>query len=422
MNAGSPTPLPRVLVFVVAYNAQTTIEDVLKRIPAELTEAYAVEVLIIDDGSADATFERGESARRSATLPFPVTVLFNPRNQGYGGNQKLGYHYAIENKFDFVVLLHGDGQYAPERMGDLLMPLAAGEADAVLGSRMMTQGSALRGGMPLYKYVGNKILSWFENRCLRTNLTEFHSGYRVYSVAALEKLRFDLNSNDFHFDTEIIIQLVIAKLRIVERPIPTYYGDEICHVNGLAYAMNVVKAVLLARAQELSLFYERKFDCAPTGADNSHYGIKHDFASPHSLAYDAVPRQSKVLDLGCAGGDNGHRLREEKQCHVTGVDMFALRDGVTLDVFHQADLNNLPLPVQLQDYDYVLMLDVVEHLMSPERFIDYLRVAAEANGQTRFIVSTGNVGFIITRLMLLLGQFNYGKQGILDLTHTRLFT
>ncbi len=106
----------------------------------------------------------------------------------------------------------------------------------------MTRGAALHGGMPLYKFVGNKCLSWFENRCLRTQLTEFHSGYRVYSVAALNKVRFDLNSNDFHFDTEIIIQFVIARLRIVERPIPTYYGDEICHVNGLAYAWNVIES------------------------------------------------------------------------------------------------------------------------------------------------------------------------------------
>ncbi len=114
---------PRVLIFIVAYNAQTMIEDVLCRIPAALTERYAVEVLIIDDTSADATFERSAAAGRSAALPFPVTVLFNPRNLGYGGNQKLGYHYAMANGFDCVVLLHGDGQYAPEVMGDLLEPL-----------------------------------------------------------------------------------------------------------------------------------------------------------------------------------------------------------------------------------------------------------------------------------------------------------
>jgi glycosyltransferase involved in cell wall biosynthesis len=413
---------PRLLVFVVAYNATKTITSVLQRIPVELMETYALEALVIDDSSADDTFERSEALRRREELPFPVTVLVNPRNLGYGGNQKVGYHYAIENGFDFVVLLHGDGQYAPEVMGDLMAPLANGTAEAVFGSRMLTSGGALRGGMPYYKYVGNKILTWFENRALRTRLSEFHSGYRVYSVAALAKIPFDLNTDDFHFDTEIIVQFVIAGLRIAERPIPTYYGDEICHVDGLAYAWNVVRAVLLARAQEMSLFYERKYDCAPSDLSNEHYQPKHDYASPHSLAFAEVPPRSKVLDLGCAGGAMGAWLREQKQCEVTGVDIFPLAPGIELDAFAEADLNKTPLPVDVADYDYVLMLDVIEHLNNPERFVEYLREVASRNTDTCFIVSSGNVSFAVVRMMLLFGQFNYGKRGILDLTHTRLFT
>ena len=137
--------------------------------------------------------------------------------------------------------MHGDGQYAPERLPDLLQPLLAGEADAVFGSRMMASGGARRGGMPLYKWMGNKILTRIQNRLLKTSFSEFHSGYRIYSVRALAGIPFDKNTNDFHFDTEIIIQLVRAGLRIKELPIPTYYGDEICHVNGLKYALDVVR-------------------------------------------------------------------------------------------------------------------------------------------------------------------------------------
>lgn len=176
----------RLLVFIVAYNAERTIENVLQRIPHALADRYDVEVLIIDNSSQDGTFERGHAVKRAANLPFTLHVLFNPVNQGYGGNQKIGYHFAIAQGFDFVALVHGDGQYAPECLPDLVQPLADGEADAVFGSRMMTQGAALRGGMPYYKLIGNKILSWFESRMLRTNLTEFHSGYRIYSVAALK--------------------------------------------------------------------------------------------------------------------------------------------------------------------------------------------------------------------------------------------
>src|SRR5438552_584275 len=152
-------PKPRLLVFIVAYNASTTIERVLNRIPSALQRDYDVEVLIIDDASGDRTFDVSESARRAGTLPFALRVLYNPENQGYGGNQKIGFHYAIEHGFDFVAPLHGDGQYAPECLPELVRPLAAGDADVVLGSRMLEKRAALTGGMPLYKYLGNRVLT-----------------------------------------------------------------------------------------------------------------------------------------------------------------------------------------------------------------------------------------------------------------------
>jgi len=412
-------PKPRVLIFIVAYEAETTIAGVLRRIPAELMNAYGIECLVIDDCSGDATFEK---SRAVGDLPFPVTVLYNPVNQGYGGNQKIGYHYAIRKGFDSVALIHGDGQYAPECLPELLEPLRRGQADAVFGSRMLIKGAARRGGMPLYKFVGNKILTWIENRWLRTSLSEFHSGYRVYSVATLQAIPFDLNTNDFHFDTEIIIQLVIAGARIAEVPIPTYYGDEICRVNGIKYAWNVIRAVVKSRLQEAGIFYDRKYDCALAAQTNSRYQIKLGYESPHTLTLEKVAAGSSVLDLGCAGGYLGSLLRAQQGCKVTGVDALAPADTSGLDEFILHDLNEGWPAIDLRRYDYVLLLDVIEHLTSPERFVDELRRAAELCPDVRIIVSTGNVGFFIVRFMLLLGQFNYGKRGILDATHTRLFT
>ena len=233
----------RLLVFVVAYYAESTLEEVLARIPEDLFREYGCEVLVIDDGSADRTFEIGHQYRQ--THPdVPITVLRNETNQGYGGNQKIGYAYAAAEGFDIVALLHGDAQYAPEELPKLVAPIAQGEADTVFGSRMMTSGAALKGGMPLYKYVGNRILSSVQNAMLGTKLSEFHSGFRVYSVPVLARLPLRLNSNDFHFDTEIIIQLLNAGARIVELPIPTYYGDEICRVNGMKYAKDVLLATV----------------------------------------------------------------------------------------------------------------------------------------------------------------------------------
>lgn len=405
----------RVLIFVVAYHAETTIVDVVRRIPVGLLEEYDFELLIIDDSSKDATFERSHELSTRTDIPFNIRVLFNPANQGYGGNQKLGYHYAIENGYDFVALLHGDGQYAPECLPDLLRPLAQGNAAAVFGSRMLTPRGALKGGMPLYKYVGNRILTWIQNSLLRTNLSEFHSGYRIYSVEALRCIPFERNSNDFHFDTEIIIQLVVAKLPIVELPIPTYYGDEICRVNGIAYAGNVIKATLRSRLQEWSLFYDRRYDCAPPPAFS--YQPKLSFQSPESFAFDAIAPNSRVLDLGC-GTSLGSALKGEKRCRVSGLNKFRLHDEIFDDFYHR-DLNEGLAGIPVEQHDHVLLLDVIEHFASPEDFLDELR-SRMPEGEV--IISTGNVAFLVTRWMLMIGQFNYGRRGILDLTHTRLFT
>src|SRR5205809_7958654 len=142
----------RVLVFIVAYNAARTIEKVLARIPSSL-HSSGVEVLIIDDSSVDDTFSHGLRFQNNCP-PFKITVLRTPENQGYGGNQKLGYRYAIDHGFDIVALVHGDGQYAPEKLPALLAPLLADQADAGFGSRLIDKRAARAGGLPLHKWLG----------------------------------------------------------------------------------------------------------------------------------------------------------------------------------------------------------------------------------------------------------------------------
>jgi glycosyltransferase involved in cell wall biosynthesis len=408
----------RVLILVVAYNAARTIDSVIRRIPATLLASYDIDVLIIDDASQDETFETCYTVTRNQ-LAFEVRVLYNPVNLGYGGNQKLGYHYALQQAYDFVALIHGGGQYAPECLPELLEPLRKGQADAVFGSRMMKRAGALRGGMPLYKYVGNRILTWIENRLLGTHLSEFHSGYRIYSARALAAIPFDRNANGFHFDTEIIIQLVIARQRIVELPIPTYYGDEICHVNGIQYAFNVVLAAAKASLQNMGIFYDRKFDCAEKGW--SPYAPKFSYRSPHSLALNAMPKGSRVLDVGCAGGYMAAALSRQKQCVVDGIDGYPTSEPA-LAAFYLHDLDDGLPALRYEKYDCVMMLDVIEHLKRPEAFLEELRRALALNPATEVILSTANIAFVIPRVMLLLGSFNYGSRGILDMTHTRLFT
>ena len=404
----------RVLIFIVAYNAETTIEKVLGRIPPSLHQA-GVEVLIIDDSSRDETFLNGLRYQQSHSA-FKITVLRTPENQGYGGNQKLGYRYAIDNGFDIVALVHGDGQYAPEKLPALLAPLLAGKADAVFGSRMIDKRAARAGGMPLYKWIGNQILTRFQNRMLGTQLSEFHSGYRLYSTKALTRIPFEKNTNDFHFDTEIIIQLVLKNLRITELPIPTYYGDEICHVNGLKYAADIFATMLRVRAHQMNIFFDRKFDVNPP---EETYDLKLGFESSHTAAIAAARPGSYILDVGCGRGYIGSELIK-KGCRVTGMDRYAPGPSAQIN-FINWDLNRKEFPVNVSHFDQILMLDIIEHLQSPEDFMDELRFATGCK-RPEIIMTTANIGFLATRLMLLLGQFNYGKKGILDATHTRLFT
>lgn len=295
-----PTGKKRVLVFVVAYNAESTILGVLERIPA--LEEFEVEVLVIDDASADGTYEVSERLRRLHQYRHPLTVMANPANQGYGGNQKIGYQYAIAANVDIVVLLHGDGQYAPELLPELLAPISRGEAEVVHGSRMLTPMGAIKGGMPLYKFAGNRILTGYQNLVLGSRLSEFHTGYKAYAVGALRRIPFDRNSNAFHFDTEIIIQWIRAQIPIFEVPITTFYGDEICRVNGLRYAWDVTLASTAAFLMRFGLLYRRNFDVEPQDTGNKHYEPKLSFESTHSLAVAAVPPGTAVIDMGCGPG------------------------------------------------------------------------------------------------------------------------
>jgi glycosyltransferase involved in cell wall biosynthesis len=229
---------PRIGIFIIAYNAVNHLNKTIGRIPPEVYEQVE-EIFVIDDCSQDNSFYAALGYKAEFNVQ-KLTVHRNEKNQGYGGNQKVGYQYAVDRGFDIVALVHGDGQYAPEALPQLLEPLVKGEADMVFGSRMAQPSRALKGGMPLYKFVGNRVLTYIQNKLSGLKLSEYHSGYRLYSVHALKKIPFQSFTNTWHFDTQIILAMAERDLRIVERPIPTYYGDEICHVNGIPYAIHCI--------------------------------------------------------------------------------------------------------------------------------------------------------------------------------------
>lgn len=404
---------PKYAVFIVAYNAMERLVSVLKRIPAPIYELLT-EIYIFDDFSGDQTYEVCRAYLTEHKLS-KVSLYRNPRNYGYGGNQKLGYEYALAKGYDYVVLLHGDGQYAPEYLPDLILPTLEEDAQVVFGSRMMKPADALAGGMPRYKFYGNRVLTAFENLLLGAGLTEYHSGYRLYGTRALGKIKFQLNTDDFHFDTQIIIQCLAAGERIKEVPIPTYYGDEICHVNGMKYAGNVVLSVLDYRLHQLGITRQERY-VTVSGAE---YPLKDFPLSSHRQVVDVIEGGTRVLDLGCGSGQLAALLKK-KGCHVTGVDVVPPEQApARLDRCIQADLSSLKLPFG-REFDYVVLADVAEHLAEPEKLLMEARKYLKEDGI--LVLSVPNIALWVYRLSLLAGRFEYTDHGIMDRTHLRFFT
>jgi len=414
----APNEGKRIGILIVTYNAVTTLTRVLKRITPNVWKNVE-EVAVFDDASQDATYElaMGLKALRQLTK---LQVLSHPRNLGYGGNQKAAYRYFIDKGFDIVVLLHGDGQYAPEILSHLYHPIVQGEADAVFGSRMMrTYGGPIKGGMPLYKYVGNRILSVYENRALGMDLTEFHSGYRAYNLAALKNIDFTHMTDDFHFDTEIIIKLHHQRYRIKEVPIPTYYGDELCYVDGMRYARHVARAV--RRYKQTC----RSVRCFPEFQEYFvHYPIKRSRYSSHYYARKMVGTNQDVLDIGCGEGFFASELAKAGN-RVTGIDnLLTPSETSAFEEYCSADLDAGIAPAiqrfKGKRFSRVLLLDVLEHLYHPERVLEQCHSVVSPDGL--LIVSLPNVANVAARLMLLFGRFDYSQRGILDRTHLRFFT
>ena len=403
----------RIGILVVTYNAETTLAATLDRIPVDFRSKID-EILMCDDASADQTVD--VARRWQAGSDVPTTVVRHLKNLGYGGNQKAGYQLAIANGLDIVVLLHGDGQYAPECLPEIVAPLERGECEAVFGSRMMIPGAARAGGMPLYKYAGNRILTKFENAMLGSSLTEFHSGYRAYNVHTLAELPLQYNTDDFDFDTQIIFQLIDRGKRIVDIPIPTYYGDEICYVNGMKYAGDVARDVVQYRMTKLG------FGIHEWVPYQDAYDLKESDQSSHAVLLKmlaAIP-PGRILDVGCSGGGLAERARALGH-HVTGIDALEI-DGVRdrVDEFFQSDLEKGLPPGVGKDFDVVMAADVIEHVASPVKLLAQLRDVLAPHGQ--LLVSTPNFGHWYPRTRVAVGRFDYDRRGILDNTHLRFFS
>ncbi|MDI6782210.1 MAG: glycosyltransferase family 2 protein [bacterium] len=209
----------KIIVVMPAYNAEKTVEKTYRDIPQGVVD----EVILVDDDSRDNTVE--------VARELGLTVIEHPQNRGYGGNQKTCYKEALKQGADVVVMIHPDYQYDSRLTPKLIEPILNGMADIAIGSRIRTREEALAGGMPFYKYLGNRFLTLIENIVLGQNLSEFHTGFRAYSRRFLETVPFQCNSDDFVFDTEILVQAVVFGFKIAEIPVPTRYFPEASSIN-----------------------------------------------------------------------------------------------------------------------------------------------------------------------------------------------
>lgn len=224
----------KIIVVLPAYNAEKTLKQTLDEIPRDWID----EIILVDDASTDGTVALSKS--------LGVKTFIHKKNSGYGGNQKTCYQKALEAGADIVVMVHPDHQYDPSNIPQAVVPIIYDEADAVFGSRMMAPRQALRGGMPLWKYAANIFLTKLANFILRAELTEYHSGFRAYSKKVLDVIPFKQNSNNFIFDTEIIIQILDHKFRIKEISIPTKYFKDASTINfyqSLVYGLGIIFAL-----------------------------------------------------------------------------------------------------------------------------------------------------------------------------------
>jgi glycosyltransferase involved in cell wall biosynthesis len=239
----------KVIVVLPAYNAERTLEKTYKEIPLDIVD----EALMVDDHSIDNTVKLAKS--------LGIETITHDRNYGYGRNQKTCYRETLKHEADIIIMLHPDYQYTPKLVTAMASMIAYDVYDVVLGSRIIG-GRALRGGMPIYKYVANRFLTAFENLILGSKLSEFHTGYRAFSREVIETLPLNINSDDFLFDNEMLVQIIYFGYRIGEISCPTRYFKEassIGFLRSVKYGIGVVLTSLKCLFHRLKIYKDPLF-------------------------------------------------------------------------------------------------------------------------------------------------------------------
>ncbi|MDM8542408.1 class I SAM-dependent methyltransferase [Desulfococcaceae bacterium HSG9] len=404
----------KILIIVSNNKDEVQLYSLLKEL--HVTELLCcTEILLIENYLGIEDFELS-TINLNNRVDIPIESLKIPFSKGYGSNQKIGYQYAIAKGFEAVVQVDCYDQYIFKMLPDLVKVVLSGDADGCFGSRLKAMDSAFNSYMTVKTYILQRFLAVCQNRLLNLHLTNYNPECRIYSVNALKQLPFRYNTDGVLFDIEIIIQLALKGLAIKEISINNHISKDVCQAKGFADVFNSIVTAMTSRMHLSGIFYKNKFDIQ---RDNVNYEAKFNYISSHTMALNAIPDRVKVLDLACGSGFLAKELKKRK-CRVTGIDMKpANMENFTKFILLNLDLGKLP--EKLGQYNYILALDCLEHLKNPEMFLAELREKCFSS-KINIICTTANIAFFPIRIGLLLGTFNYGRFGILDFTHKRLFT
>jgi glycosyltransferase involved in cell wall biosynthesis len=259
----------KVVCVLPAYNAEKTLEKTLQDVPAGVVDLF----ILVDDCSRDETVKLA----KNLGLHYPLKVIRHEKNKGYGGNQKTCYRAALEEGADVVVMLHPDYQYEPKLLPSLTSMIASHVYDVSLGSRILG-GGALKGGMPIYKYIFNRFLTAFENFFIGQKLSEYHTGYRAFSRRVLQSLDLDKNSDDFVFDNEMLVQCHVAGFRIGEVSVPTKYFPEASSISfrrSVTYGLGVLRCSLEGAFARWGFWRHPRFHTRSYEENRPHLSTPH---------------------------------------------------------------------------------------------------------------------------------------------------
>ncbi|HCD32798.1 MAG TPA: hypothetical protein DER01_10360 [Phycisphaerales bacterium] len=411
----------RIMILLVPTLQQDALLNLLNDIPSQLIEDQHVDFVILDrsvDGKCSQLANEWVTKQQLTRW----TLLHNPAQHGYGGNQKLGFRLALNRDYDFVIHFLADGRYAPADLENLVNEIRSHPSDVLLGDRLSDHVQAKR-SMPLRRRLANKLLAWYQNRCAHAKLNDFHCALRGYSTRFLNTVPFEVNTNDLHFDSHLLLQALCIETNIQQIPVNYQHDKGTPYRAGLGYAWNVFKSATQYRMHQMGMLCSLSYrDLRPT----KYQDKTTDFKSSHQLALNLIRQinPKSVTDIGCGPGFVAKHCMDEGM-NVTGLDMYPPLDG-TMNAYHKVVLEAEPLPVDPFTSDVVMMLDIIEHLAHPEEFLIGMRndsVSLRGDGQSKtLLLSTPNIAFIMPRLNLLFGRFNYAERGILDITHKRLFT